>query len=118
MYFSAPVVITGYRKEKLSAQYSLQNIITNTCLPRVDPELIHPYQVYEDGTRASYNVGALQSDIYDSLCEIVSHSIRKSGLVLYHVSYLNDKEEMMVHNHLPFSRVHRVHGRRDGSLVT
>ena len=115
-YFSAPAIITGFQEEKSSAYYILQNIFTDTRIPRVDPEFVHPYQVYEDGTRASCNVGALRT-IVMTPCAIVSHSIRKSGSALYQVSYL-DKEEILVHDYLPFSRVQRVHGRGNGSRVT
>ena len=115
-YFSAPAIITGFQEEKSSAHYVLQNIFTDTRIPRVDPEFVHPYQVYEDGTRASCNVGALRK-IYMTPCVIVSHSIRESGIVLYQVSYLN-KGETLVDDYLPFSRIQRIHGRRNGSLVT
>ena len=64
----------------------------------MDPELIHPYQVYEDGTRASCNMGALRK-IYMTPCVIVSHSIRKIGVVSYQVSYLNDEEEILVRDY-------------------
>ena len=114
--FAAPAIIKGFQEEKSPAHYILQNTITNTRIPRVDPEFVHPYQVYEDGTRASCNVGALRTTVMTP-CAIVSHSIRKSGIAIYQVSYLNEKE-ILVHDYLPFSKVQRIHGRRNGSRVT
>ena len=115
-YFATPAIITGYEEEKSYAHYILQNTTSNARIPRVDPEFIHPYQVYEDGTRASCNVGPLRKT-FMTPCAIVSHSIRKSGIATYQVSYLNE-EEILVHDYLPFSKVRRIHGRRNGSRVT
>mmetsp|Transcript_34880 Transcript_34880/g.62786 ORF Transcript_34880/g.62786 Transcript_34880/m.62786 type:complete len:194 (+) Transcript_34880:171-752(+) len=104
-YFATPAIITGYNKEKPSTKYNLHNSITNQHHSGVDPEFIHPYQVYEDGTEAACNVGALRK-IYMTPCTIDSHFIKGSGLISYQVSYLNDFD-VQVQEYLPFARVQR-----------
>ena len=92
--FAVPAIIMGYNKEESSTRYDLLNTVSNTHLPHVESEFIHPYQAYEEGKRASCNVGALQNP-YMTPCVINSHSTRKSGVVLYEVSYLK-KEDVLV----------------------
>mmetsp|Transcript_23123 Transcript_23123/g.41303 ORF Transcript_23123/g.41303 Transcript_23123/m.41303 type:complete len:253 (+) Transcript_23123:190-948(+) len=129
-YFATPAIIEGHQVEEGSSStgsqyhYSLLNAFTNEELPRVDPEFVHPYQAYEDGTRASCNlgrkaVGDNDGDAFMTPCVIVTHSIRKSGLVLYEVSYLasNDDDDALVNDYLPFSRVRRIHDRTNGSVI-
>ena len=68
-----------------------------------------PYQVYTDGTEASYNVGLVRK-LWLVPCRIESHSINNgSGFVSYRVSYLVDEDEMPRPEFIPFSRVQRVH---------
>eukprot|EP00571_Detonula_confervacea_P003548 CAMPEP_0172314210 /NCGR_PEP_ID=MMETSP1058-20130122/21950_1 /TAXON_ID=83371 /ORGANISM="Detonula confervacea, Strain CCMP 353" /LENGTH=211 /DNA_ID=CAMNT_0013028019 /DNA_START=164 /DNA_END=799 /DNA_ORIENTATION=+ len=110
-YFAIPATIIGYNKEKHSTKYNLQNFISNTSQSKVDPEFVHPYQVYEDGTRAYCNVGALH-EIYMVPCKILSHSINKSGFVSYQVFYSNEEGELFP-EYLPFSRVQRDIRRRN-----
>jgi len=129
-YFATPAIIDGHQVEEGYSStgsqyyYSLLNAFTNEELPRVDPEFVHPYQAYEDGTRASCNlgrkaVGDNDGDAFMTPCVIVTHSIRKSGLVLYEVSYLasNDDDDALVNDYLPFSRVRRIHDRMNGSVI-
>ena len=104
--FATPARITGYKKEKSSVKYNLVNDFTDTHTSGVAPEFIHPYQDYEEGTQAYCNVGALH-EIYMTHCTIVSHSIKKSGIISYQVSYLNEENEL-IPQHLPFSRILRI----------
>lgn len=139
-YFSVPAVVTGIIMDtdtdntgssSSSYTYSLHNSITKAHLPNVDAEFVHPYQIYEDGTRASCNVGALRK-VYMTPCAILSHTIKKrrrslrsddgdsdgsSNRVVYQVSYLNKEGTELVKDQLPISRVQRIHGRRNGSRV-
>ena len=86
--------------------YSLTNVITNIQISSIPSNYIHPYQPYEDGAMASCNIAALRT-VQMKPCAIVSHSIRSnSGLVTYQVSYLN-KDDVLIHENLPFSRVQR-----------
>eukprot|EP00571_Detonula_confervacea_P009846 CAMPEP_0172299216 /NCGR_PEP_ID=MMETSP1058-20130122/1571_1 /TAXON_ID=83371 /ORGANISM="Detonula confervacea, Strain CCMP 353" /LENGTH=433 /DNA_ID=CAMNT_0013008577 /DNA_START=82 /DNA_END=1383 /DNA_ORIENTATION=- len=112
-HFSIPAIITGYNMEESSTNYNLKNAVTHARISRVAREFIHPYQVHEDGTKAACNVGALRK-IYFATCQIVSHSITKSGFVSYEVSYLDENDEMSHPENLPFSRVQR--DRRNNSL--
>jgi len=131
-YFATPAIVEGHQVEESSSStgnqyhYSLLNAFTNEELPRVDPEFVHPYQAYEDDTRASCNlgreaVGDNDDDAFMTPCVIVTHSIRKSGLVLYEVSYLtsddDDDDDVLVNDYLPFSRVRRIHDRTNGSMI-
>ena len=45
---------------------------------------------------------------------IVSHLVNKSGIIVYLYKKVNE-EDVLVRNHMPFARVQRVHGRRNGS---
>jgi len=130
-YFATPAIVAGYQVEEGSSSigsqyyYSLLNAFTNEELPRVDPEFVHPYQAYEDGTRASCNLGRKASsevgdDVLMTPCLIVTHTTKKSGIVLYQVSYLtsdDDTDDALVHDYLPFSRVRRIHDRTNGSVI-
>ena len=103
-YFATPAIIMGI-KETPSMKYNLHNSITNQHHSGVDPEFIHPYQVYEDGTEAACNVGALRK-IYLTPCSVDSHFIKGSGTISYHVSYLNE-DDVQVQECLAFGRVQR-----------
>ena len=108
-YFATPAIIVGYNKETPYTKYNLHNFITNQHHSGVNPEFIHPYQVYEDGTEASCNVGTLRKNlrkIYMTPCKIDSHFIKGSGFISYQVSYLND--DVQVQEYLPFARVQRT----------
>ena len=111
-YFAFPATITGYKEEKSSVKYNLLNAINHAHPSGVAPEFIHPYQVYEDGTQASCNVGAMRKIIMTP-CTIVSHSVEKSGFILYQVSYLDEGNELFP-EHLPFSRIKRYLRRSNG----
>ena len=116
-YFAIPAIIL--QDKASSGYYSLHNTITNASLANIESQFIHEYKIYDDGTRASCNIGSssgddggglLQSTVYMTPCAILSHSIRrKSGIVLYEVAYLNEEEEL-VNDTLPFSRVQRRRG--------
>mmetsp|Transcript_23141 Transcript_23141/g.39555 ORF Transcript_23141/g.39555 Transcript_23141/m.39555 type:complete len:267 (+) Transcript_23141:109-909(+) len=116
-YFATPAIITGYGDESSSITYSLENVFLNERLHDVDEQYVHPYQPYEDGTRASCSIGSLRTKRMTP-CAVVSHSIRKNSLiVMYEVSYLNnDGTNTLISEVLPFSRVRRVHGRQNGEL--
>jgi hypothetical protein len=111
-YFATPAILT----DKSSTHYNVLNVMTNDRVAQVDPQFIHPYKAYEDGTRASCNIGALRKTSMVP-CVVESHSTRKSGVVLYQVSYLNEEGTLVHEDNLPFSRVQRVHGRRSGAAV-
>jgi len=116
-YFATPAIVVGIQRTKKnsSIKYDLHRTITHEWLDGIDPELIRPYQVYEDGTGASCNI-ALLRNVYIAPCSVISHEVGQSGAVHYQVSYLNFNQEL-VDDILPFSRVQRVHGRKFGSLV-
>ena len=96
--------------------YSLTNVITNIPISSIPSNYIHPYQPYDDGTMASCNIAALRK-VQMKPCAIVSHSIRSnSGLVTYQVSYLN-KDNVLIHETLPFSRVQRRRHVEDIEMV-
>ena len=95
--------------------YSLTNVITNIPISSIPSNYIHPYQPYEDGTMASCNIAALRK-VQMKPCAIVSHSTRESGLVTYQVSYLN-KDNVLIHETLPFSRVQRRRHVEDIEMV-
>ena len=96
--------------------YSLTNVITNIPISSIPSNYIHPYQPYDDGTMASCNIAALRK-VQIKPCAIVSHSIREnSGLVTYQVSYLN-KDNVLIHETLPFSRVQRRRHVEDIEMV-
>mmetsp|Transcript_1013 Transcript_1013/g.1454 ORF Transcript_1013/g.1454 Transcript_1013/m.1454 type:complete len:247 (+) Transcript_1013:1-741(+) len=120
-YFAVPAVIIGYEEEqedvKSSAQrHILRNSMTNNFITQVESDFIHPYQVYEDETRAWCNVGALRS-AHMVPCAIVSHSIDDGGLgITYQVRYLNERE-VLVYDDLVYSRVQRKNGRMNGRMV-
>ena len=96
--------------------YSLTNVITNIPISSIPSNYIHPYAPYDDGTMASCNIAALRK-VQMKPCAIVSHSIRSnSGLVTYQVSYLN-KDNVLIHETLPFSRVQRRRHVEDIEMV-
>jgi len=100
-YFATPAIITGNYEKTTAMKYHFKHATTYARLTRVDPEFIHPYDVYEDGTEAHCNaVGVLTP------CTIKSHST-KGNFILYQVSYVNEENEK-VQRHLPFSKVQRV----------
>eukprot|EP00584_Thalassiosira_punctigera_P004566 CAMPEP_0172540858 /NCGR_PEP_ID=MMETSP1067-20121228/11777_1 /TAXON_ID=265564 ORGANISM="Thalassiosira punctigera, Strain Tpunct2005C2" /NCGR_SAMPLE_ID=MMETSP1067 /ASSEMBLY_ACC=CAM_ASM_000444 /LENGTH=225 /DNA_ID=CAMNT_0013326779 /DNA_START=36 /DNA_END=713 /DNA_ORIENTATION=- len=106
--FAVPVIIREiiHKKEISSFEYSLHNVITNRDPSGVAPEFLHPYQVYEDGTEAFCNVGAMR-ELYLTPCTVVSHSINKGGFISYRVSYSKEGKGLYPEQ-LPFSRVQRL----------
>ena len=105
--FAIPAVVWGKTIGKYEIKYNLGNAITNAVHIGVAEELIHPYQVYEEGTKAYCNVGAVRT-IKLVPCTILDHSIKRtSGFVSYQVS--NDRwDDGGDYMWLPFSRVQRV----------
>ena len=128
-YFATPALVLEHSSSS-SQQYAVENTITHKVVPTISSKYIHPYQPYPDGTRASCNifsneeltqvVNGIQEDqeeVYMTPCVILSHTIRShSKVVLYQVSYLDGREEL-VEEIVPFSRVQRIHGRRNGSML-
>ena len=114
-YFAIPAIVLEGSSSS-NNEYVIENTITHDTLPSVSSKLIHPYQIYADGTRASCNIG-IEDTVYMTPCAVRSHVVReKSGLAMYEVSYLeNDK---LVEEYMPFSRVQRIHGRRNGMRGT
>ena len=105
--FAIPAVVWGKTIGQYEIKYNLGNAITNAVHIGVAEELIHPYQVYEEGTKAYCNVGAVRT-IKLVPCTILDHSIKRtSGFVSYQVSddRWDDGGDYMW---LPFSRVQRV----------
>ena len=76
------------------------------------------HTILPSGTRCHCNTSPPNSnDINIHPCVITNVNIREgSGLILYEVSYL-DNEENLVEEYMPFMRVQRVHGRRNGSML-
>mmetsp|Transcript_13184 Transcript_13184/g.28616 ORF Transcript_13184/g.28616 Transcript_13184/m.28616 type:complete len:231 (+) Transcript_13184:81-773(+) len=103
--FAQPAIITGHKIEESSTEYNLHLLIAKTDPSGVTSEFIHRYQVYDAGTKASCNVGTLE--VYMADCWIVSHSIEKSGLISYQVSYL-DEEKKLHSKYLPLTSVQRI----------
>mmetsp|Transcript_1097 Transcript_1097/g.2367 ORF Transcript_1097/g.2367 Transcript_1097/m.2367 type:complete len:234 (-) Transcript_1097:527-1228(-) len=107
-YFATPAIITGRYKKTPSMKYNLKHATTNAVPTSVNPEFIHPYQVYEDGKEASCNMGAFRDGMYSTTpCTIDSHSVRGGGFIFYNVSYLNEENEL-VQKRLHFSKVQRI----------
>lgn len=107
-YFATPAIITGHYKKTPSMKYNLKHATTNAVPTSVNPEFIHPYQVHKDGTEASCNMGISRDGRYDTTpCTIDSHSVRGSGFIFYHVSYLNEENELM-RKRMHFSKVQRT----------
>jgi len=116
-YFATPAIVAAAHETNDSAstqKYRLIRTINNDRLENVDESNVHPYEVYEDGTRASCNIGLLETP-YMTPCAVLSHKTVQNGrIVMYNVSYLNEGGEL-VDEYIPFSRVQRIHGRRFGS---
>ena len=107
-YFAAPAIVTSSSASSSTENtIMIQNTITNTY-STISTSYIHAYTTYDNGTRASCNVSAPNSnEAYMKPCVVNSHTLRpNSGLVLYEVSYLNEEDEL-VKEILPFSRVQR-----------
>ena len=121
-YFAIPAIVletsSSSNNEEDDEEYTItvENTITHETLP-ISSQFIHPYTPYPDNSRASCNIAMDNDTIYMTPCAIISHMVREnSGLVLYEVSYL-DNEENLVEEYMPFMRVQRVHGRRNGSML-
>ena len=120
-YFAIPAIITDEfistnNNNPSEILYSVQNVITSSTLHSIHSKFIHPYIPYVDGTMASCNInsGMLRKSSTSTThmvpCAIISHSVREgTTVIIYNVSYLNDKDDL-VNDNLPFSRVQR---RRD-----
>jgi len=107
--FAMPATIIGYKKQDNSTiiKYDLQSVIHNTKPMGVAPELMYPYQVYDDGMLASCNV-AEPGRVYMAPCKIASHVIKKrGGFISYQVEYLKGVKKVNFPEYLPFSRVQR-----------
>ena len=107
-YFATPAIVTSSSSSSsIENTVVVQNTITNTY-STISTSYIHAYTTYDNGTRASCNVSAPNSnEAYMKPCVVNSHTLRpNSGLVLYEVSYLNEEDEL-VKEMLPFSRVQR-----------
>jgi len=116
-YFATPAVITGQQHDDSSSSepYQLLDVFHNTALTKINKHYIHPYQIYNDQTRASCSVG-VDRGTRMTPCVVESHrmSSDNGGVVVYQVSYLNEEEDDLIRVELPFSRVRRVHARENG----
>jgi len=110
-YFATPAIITSSSTSNDDGDgnlLTLQNTITGSSYSTIDNSYIHTYTQYTDGTRASCNISPPNSnEVYMTSCVVNTSYVREhSGLILYEVSYLDDKDSL-VRETLPFSRVQR-----------
>lgn len=108
---ATPAIVTGHCTGSGESQgdrfYGIEDVYAKEHLPRVDAQFVRPYEVYEDGTRATCNVGEFVR--FEKPCGVVGHTKRPSGVALYEVLYLDGDDET-VREILPFSRVRRRGG--------
>ena len=112
-YFATPAIITSTTSNDYDSDNSvitMQNTITGSTYSTIETsQYIHTYKQYTDGTRASCNVSPPNSnEVYMTPCVVNTSYVREhSGLILYEVSYLNEEDDSLVRETLPFSRVQR-----------
>ena len=111
-----PGIITGYRHSE--STYSVQMTVIHQHVASIDPQLVHPYRIYEDGTTGICNVAEDFPKLILLPCTVHSHSVTDDDrrLLSYQVTYARDDRDMvsqasgekeMVRATLPFSRVWR-----------
>ena len=82
--------------------------INDKRVPEVGREFVHRYKTYEVGTEANCNIGSMRS-IVMTPCKIHSSTVKESSnFIVYEVSYLNEKREM-IKVFMPFTHVQRYH---------
>eukprot|EP00581_Thalassiosira_minuscula_P002526 CAMPEP_0183741190 /NCGR_PEP_ID=MMETSP0737-20130205/61505_1 /TAXON_ID=385413 /ORGANISM="Thalassiosira miniscula, Strain CCMP1093" /LENGTH=197 /DNA_ID=CAMNT_0025976447 /DNA_START=412 /DNA_END=1005 /DNA_ORIENTATION=- len=106
-FFAVPAIITGYSYDEVtsSLKYDLYDIVRNSRYAGVAAEFIHPYETYQDGTKAFCNIGSSRK-VHMTLCTIESHFIKGSGFISYEISYSNGGN-VEFKERLPFSKVQR-----------
>jgi len=102
---AAPLIITSYKED---GKIDLHHTFSSTRFPGIDPAIVRPYHTYGDGTDALCKVDKLRKV---TPCTIGSHSITKTGSVLYQVSYLNEGNTLK--KFLPFTDVKRILKKKD-----
>mmetsp|Transcript_31492 Transcript_31492/g.67130 ORF Transcript_31492/g.67130 Transcript_31492/m.67130 type:complete len:229 (+) Transcript_31492:222-908(+) len=111
-HFAPPAIITGHSLLEDLITYDLHMPIVGSHASSVDPQFVHPYQVYEDGTEASCNIGNLRKRNMIP-CTVDTHFVGGSGPIMYEVSWLRDSR--LVQTQLPFSKVQRVLTHKNGN---
>lgn len=97
--YAIPSVVTGRR----SAKYQLRGLLNDVM--SVDPEFVHPYEIYGEGTEAYCNVGA-SPKIDMAPCRVESHFKKEGSPVAYHVVYAKEGRGE-ARRLLPYSKVLR-----------
>ena len=104
-YSAAPLIIISYKED---GKIVLHHTFSSTRFPGIGPAIVCPYHTYGDGTDALCKVDKLRKV---TPCTIGSHSITKTGSVLYQVSYLNEGNTLK--KFLPFTDVKRILKKKD-----
>lgn len=129
-YFAIPTLVIqhDHHGDVTAERYTLKNTITNKRIHNVLPEYVHPYRIYQDGTRAWCDVSLDENNVHMTPCAISSHTIQHekkeeeedgAGLVFYQVSYLSkdgEQKDTLVEASLPFTKVQRIYGRKNGHM--